>query len=148
MALIHDAVLRPSKTEILSAWAPTQPWFSGENLEVTRVASFRFDDPDGDVGIETLLVRAGTGPLLQVPLTYRGEPLAGGEAWLIGTLSHSVLGERWVYDAVGDPAYLHAVAPAPAQRLGARRCPSPQCRGGTDPGCRRGRACRHRSGIR
>lgn len=112
MALLYDAVLRPSKTEIVSAWAPTQPWFSGENLEVTRVASFRFDDPDGAVGIETLLVRAGTGPLLQIPLTYRGAPLAGSEAWLIGTMTHSALGDRWVYDGTGDPAYLLAVATA------------------------------------
>lgn len=64
------------------------------------------------MGIETLLVRAGDGPVLQIPLTYRGAPLAGAEAWLITTMTHSVLGERWVYDATGDPVYLAAVARA------------------------------------
>ena len=113
MALLYDAVLRPSKTELLSEWAPTQPWFAGDaDTEVIRVAAYRFDDPDGEVGIETLLVRAGDGPLLQIALTYRGSPVLGAEAWLIGTMSHSVLGERWVYDAVGDPVYLAAVATA------------------------------------
>jgi len=111
MALLYDAVLRPTKTEIISAWTEAQPWFTGDaGTEVTRVASYRFDDPDGEVGIETLLVRAGTGPLLQVALTYRGAPLAGAEAWLIGIMSHSVLGDRWIYDAVGDPVYLAAIA--------------------------------------
>lgn len=113
MALIYDAVLRPSKTELISAWAEAQPWFAGDaGTEVTRVAAYRFDDHDDEVGIETLLVRAGDGPLLQVALTYRGAPLAGAEAHLIGTMSHSVLGERWVYDALGDPIYLAAVATA------------------------------------
>ena len=65
------------------------------------------------VGIETLLVRFGDdGPLLQVPLTYRGAPLEGGAASLITTMEHSVLGERWVYDATGDPVYVAAVATA------------------------------------
>ncbi len=111
MALLYDAVLRPSKSEIITAWAPAQPWFIGDAAaEVLGVASFRFDDPNGAVGVETLLVRFGSGPLLQVPLTYRGAPLSGGEDWLVGTMSHSVLGDRWVYDATGDPVYLAAVA--------------------------------------
>lgn len=113
MALLYDAVLRPSKTELVSAWAEAQPWFAGDaGTEVTHVAAYRFDDSDGEVGIETLLVRAGDGPLLQIVLTYRGAPLAGAESYLISTMSHSVLGERWVYDAVGDPVYLAAVAAA------------------------------------
>lgn len=113
MALLYDAVLRPSKSELIAAWAPTQTWFVGDvGVEVERVASFRFDDPDGGVGIETVLVRFGTGPLLQIPLTYRGAPLEGGEKELVGTMSHSVLGDRWVYDATGDPVYLAAVAAA------------------------------------
>jgi hypothetical protein len=45
-----------------------------------------------------------------VPLTYRAEPLADGEPWLIGTLEHSVLGQRWVYDACGDPVYVATLA--------------------------------------
>ena len=111
MALLYDAVLRPSKSELIAAWAPTQPWFVGDAAAtVERVASFRFDDPDGEVGVETLLLRFGTGPLLQIPLAYRGAPHDGGENWLIGTMTHSVLGDRWIYDATGDPIYLATVA--------------------------------------
>ena len=40
---------------------------------------------------------------LFVPLTYRGAPLAGGEADLVGTTEHSALGTRWVYDAWRRP---------------------------------------------
>ncbi|PVU82597.1 hypothetical protein DDP54_05825 [Cellulomonas sp. WB94] len=113
MALLHRAELRPSKIELVASWAPTQPWFeAGAGAELATVGSFRFDDPAGEVGIETLLVRAGDGPVMQVPLTYRGSPLDGGDAWLIGTMQHSVLGERWVYDGAGDPVYLTAVATA------------------------------------
>ncbi|TFD02739.1 hypothetical protein E3T28_04945 [Cryobacterium sinapicolor] len=113
MALLYKAELRPSKIELIEGWAPTQPWFEGNTgSSFASVGSFRFDDPDGEVGIETILVRVGEGPVLQVPLTYRGAPLAGGDAWLIGTMEHSVLGRRWVYDATGDPAYLAAVATA------------------------------------
>ena len=111
MALIHRATIRPTKLELLETWAPAQPWFAGETgAHLTLVASFRFDDPAGEVGIETLLVRAGDGPVLQIPLTYRGAPLEGGDAWLITTMEHSVLGPRWVYDAVGDPVYRATLA--------------------------------------
>ena len=113
MALLHNATITPTKIELLSSWVPAQPWFDGEaDATFTNVAAYRFDDPDGEVGIETILVRAGNGPLLQVPVTYRNAPLAGADAALIGTTLHSVLGERWVYDATGDPAYLAAVANA------------------------------------
>ncbi|TFC51659.1 hypothetical protein E3T26_05605 [Cryobacterium sp. TMT1-21] len=113
MALLYQAELRPSKIELIEAWAPTQPWFAGSaGATFSNVGSFRFDDPAGEVGIETILVRAGDGPLLQVPLTYRGAELEGADEWLIGTMAHSVLGRRWVYDGAGDPAYLTAVATA------------------------------------
>ena len=32
------------------------------------------------------------------------------EASLVGTMEHSVLGRRWVYDACGDPVYVAALA--------------------------------------
>lgn len=113
MALLHKADLTPTKIELLTGWVPAQPWFTGPaDAPLTNVAAYRFDDPDGEVGIETILVRAGAGPLLQVPVTYRNAPLARADAALIGTTVHSVLGKRWVYDAVGDPAYLAAVANA------------------------------------
>ncbi|PTA43317.1 hypothetical protein [Micromonospora sp. RP3T] len=113
MALLHRAELRPSKLELLAGWLPGRPWFTGDtDGPVTRVAAYRFDDPAGEVGMETLLVRAGAGPVLQVPLTYRGAPLPGAERFLVGIVEHSVLGRRWVYDACGDPVYPLALAAA------------------------------------
>ncbi len=110
MAILHHATLVPTKLELLEAWLPTQPWFPGSDAAgLERVAAYRFDDPDGEVGIESLLVRAPGGPLVQVPLTYRGAPLDGAEAHLVGTMEHSALGPRWVYDAVGDPVYVAEV---------------------------------------
>lgn len=104
-AEIHDATLTPSKLELLAGWLPTQSWFTGSADDLERVASYRFVDPDGEVGIETILVRSA-GVTYQVPLTYRGEPLADAEDSLIGTMEHSVLGTRYTYDAVGDPVYV------------------------------------------
>ncbi|GGN30130.1 hypothetical protein FHR83_004278 [Actinoplanes campanulatus] len=108
MALLHKATIVPSKLELLARWLPGRSW--GGDGAVTRVAAARFDDPAGQVGIETMIIRAGEGGLLHVPLTYRGAPLAGAEAFLIGTTEHSVLGTRWVYDAVGDPVYVAQLA--------------------------------------
>jgi hypothetical protein len=112
MALIHaDATISPTKPELVAAWLPTQPWAEGIGA-LEYVGSYRFDDPDGDVGIEALLFRAGD-RVLHLPLTYRGAPLEGAEDFLVGTMSHSTLGDRWVYDAIGDPvavrAYLAAI---------------------------------------
>lgn len=111
MALIHRATLTPTKLELLAGWLPGRSWFTGP-ADVERVAAYRFDDPAGEVGIETFLVRAGDGPVFQVPLTYRAAPLDGGDAWLIDTTEHSVLGRRWVYDGTGDPVYAAALAAA------------------------------------
>ncbi|WP_089155719.1 CG0192-related protein [Micromonospora sp. NBS 11-29] len=113
MALLHRAEIRPSKLDLLVGWLPGRSWFAGEaGAPVTRVAAYRFDDPAGAVGMETLLVRAGEGPVLQVPLTYRGAPLADADRFLVGVMEHSVLGRRWVYDACGDPVYPPALAAA------------------------------------
>ncbi|MFI7108206.1 hypothetical protein ACIBK9_18020 [Nonomuraea sp. NPDC050227] len=112
MALLYQATLRPTKLELLSDWLPGRPWYTGSAGETQQMASFRFDDPAGAVGMETILVRAGDGPVHQMPLTYREAPLPGGDAWLLGTAEHSVLGMRWVYDAVGDPVYAAALARA------------------------------------
>jgi hypothetical protein len=109
MAVLHRAELRPTKLELLATWLPRFPWYDGESRP-ERVASYRFDDPAGAVGVETLIVRAGDGPLVQAPMTYRASPLLGAEAFLIGTLDHSVLGQRWVYDACGDPVYAQTLA--------------------------------------
>ncbi len=120
MAILHKATLVPSKGELMAAWLPEQPWYDGANpARPQPVASFRFDDPAGEVGMETMLLTTGDGgDLWQVPLTYRGSPLDGGGAHLIGTLEHSVLGTRYVYDALGDPVYLEVVKEAISGRGG------------------------------
>ncbi|WP_138998113.1 CG0192-related protein [Rhodococcus zopfii] len=119
MAIIHqNAQLSPSKPEILAAWVPSQPW-SGDSTDLERIGAFRFDDPDGEVGIETHLLRTGDGRILQVPLTYRGAPLHDAQDSLVATLDHTVLGTRWVYDACADPAYLTALVAAIATGGGA-----------------------------
>ena len=111
MALIYSADIRPSKLELVQSWAPTQPWFpAGADVELGQAGAYRFDDPDGEVGIETLLFSLGDGTVIQIPLTYRGAPLDGAENHLITTMKHSVLGDRWVYDGAGDPVYIATTA--------------------------------------
>lgn len=111
MAIIHQAQLQPTKMELLAGWLPGQPWFTAAGSALDKIGSFRFDDPAGEVGLETILVGAG-GDVFQVPLSYRGAPLDGAEVFLIGTMEHSVLGKRWVYDAAGDPCYAEALTAA------------------------------------
>jgi len=114
MALLHRADLQPTKLELIDAWLPTRSWYSGPSTPSTsRLAFFRFDDPAGEVGLETLLIRPyDDGPVLQIPLTYRAAPLAGAQEWFVGNTEHSVLGRRWVYDAIGDPVYAAVLASA------------------------------------
>ena len=111
MAHLHKTTLVPSKLELIAEWAPKQSWFAGDaSAKFETIASFRLDDPDGQVGVETLFVRAGDGPVLQIPLTYRNDEVVGAEHFLVGTMQHGVLGKRWTYDAAGDPVYLEAIA--------------------------------------
>lgn len=111
MALVHRATLSPAKQELLEAWLPGRPWAPGPG-PVEKVAEFRFDDPAFEVGVETILWRAGDGSLLQVPFTYRAAPLPGSDAHLVGTCEHSVLGPRWVYDGCADPVWAATLATA------------------------------------
>lgn len=110
MALLHKASLTPSKLDLLSAYLPTVPGLSHVATPAfALLGAYRFDDPDGLVGIETHLVQTGSGTTLHIPLTYRNDPLVGAESSLVGTISHSVLGERWVYAASADPVYVSAL---------------------------------------
>ena len=112
MAILHRATLRPTKLELLADWLPAQPWWRNNSVtDLQKVASFRFDDPEGEVGVETLLVTTGR-EVVQVPLTYRPSPLAGAESGFVGAMDHSVLGQRWVYDACVDPVYSAVVSAA------------------------------------
>jgi hypothetical protein len=109
MAIFHRATLTPTKSELIADWAPSQPWGAPAGAALDVIGSYRFDDPDGRVGMETHLVRTGD-LLLQVPLTYRDEPLDGAEGALITQMEHSVLGTRWVYDGLRDPRFLIMLA--------------------------------------
>jgi len=102
MALFHRSTITPTKAELIAGWALTRPWGPPTGAPITVIGSYRFDDPDGRVGMETHLVSAGD-TLLHVPLSDRDEPLDGAEDALIGEMQHSVLGTRWVYDGLGDP---------------------------------------------
>jgi len=110
MAIIHKANLSPSKLDLIAGYLPKQPWFIQDGTP-ELIGAYRFDDPAGEVGIETHVVAAGE-RIYQVPLSYRGYELAGADEWLIGTMDHSVLGKRYVYDACADPIYVKALATA------------------------------------
>jgi hypothetical protein len=111
MATLYAAELRPTKIELLSRWVPTQTWTEGVDTSALEpVGAYRFDDPDGEVGVETHLLRTVDGQIIQVPLTYRARALDGAENSLITKMHHSVLGERWVYDASVDPVYARTLA--------------------------------------
>jgi len=104
MGLVHHtATLAPTKQELAEAWLPSRAWAPDGPVE--KVAEYRFDDPHGEVGVETILWRTQTGTVLQVPFSYRAEPLDGADDFLVGTSDHSVLGKRWVYDGCADPVW-------------------------------------------
>jgi maltokinase len=111
MAEIHtEASISPTKLELVAPWMARQRWYAakGRLPVLRRLWSWRLDDPAGEVGVETLLVvdEGGSEPVVyQVPLTYRGAPLEGAQQALVGTMEHSVLGRRWVYDGPHDPVY-------------------------------------------
>lgn len=100
MAVIHQATISPTKLEFAQAWLDQQPWAPQGPTEM--VGGYRFDDPAGEVGIEGLLLRRGEA-VLHLPVSYRGAPLEGGEEFLVTTMTHTALGDRWVYLAAGDP---------------------------------------------
>jgi Maltokinase N-terminal cap domain len=108
MAVIHKTTLIPAKLELVTRWLPAQPWYRdpGHGPRLTKVGGFRLDDPEGEVGIEFLVVTDGAGEgatTYQIPLTYRAGPCAGAGDGLIGTAEHGVLGHRWIYDGTCDP---------------------------------------------
>lgn len=112
MAIVYRATLDPTKPTLIAGWLSTQPWCRETSPSFDIVGAFRFDDPRGDVGIETHIVRGASGTIYQVPLSYRGAELPDAAGHLVTEMSHSVLGHRWVYDAVGDPAAVQALVTA------------------------------------
>ena len=105
MALLHDATISPRKDELIRPWLRTRPWWDGID-ERGPVGDFRLDDPAGEVGIQCFLFGSADGSTLFVPVTYRGAPHPDAESGLIGTMQHSVLGPRWVYDGCADPVFV------------------------------------------
>jgi hypothetical protein len=113
VAKVHPgAVLAPHFRDFLPPWVARQPWYRGKGITpLTPVGYFRFEDPAGEVGVETHLVSDGVA-LYQVPMTYRGSPMTAVPAAataLITTAEHSVLGTRWIYDGEADPVWRSAV---------------------------------------
>ncbi|APU43103.1 maltokinase N-terminal cap-like domain-containing protein [Streptomyces sp. TN58] len=106
MAVIHRTTMSPGKLELIAAWLPSRPWYRGGDApRLGKAGGFRLDDPEGEVGIEFMVVTdtSGDSPVTyQVPLTYRGAPLESAADGLIGTSEHGVLGRRWIYDGVHD----------------------------------------------
>jgi Maltokinase N-terminal cap domain len=111
MATLYAAELRPTKIALLRRWVPDQSWARDvDTSTLESVGAYRFDDPDGEVGVETHLLRNKEGQIIQVPLTYRANPLDSADDSLITKMHHSVLGERWVYDASVDPVFARTLA--------------------------------------
>jgi hypothetical protein len=108
MALLHEATITPRKDELVEPWLRTRRWWDGVTTR-GPVGTFRLDDPAGEVGLECFLFGSASGSTLFVPVTYRGAPLPGADASLVGTLEHSVLGTRYVYDACADPVFVATV---------------------------------------
>ncbi|MGI8523271.1 MAG: CG0192-related protein [Nocardioides sp.] len=111
MSLVHRATLTPTKQELVEAWLPAQWWAAGRRID-DKLAEYRFEDPAGEVGVETILWSCDDGSVIQTPLTYRAAPLAGAEDHLVGTSEHSVLGARYVYDGCTDPVWAQTLATA------------------------------------
>lgn len=109
MALFHLATITPTKEQVIADWAPRQTWGPPPGTPVEVLGAYRFDDPDGKVGMESFLATAGD-QLLHVGLTYRDKPLEGADDALICEMEHSALGTRWVYDGLRDPLYVTMLA--------------------------------------
>src|ERR1700760_680730 len=107
MSIIHKTTLTPSKLDLLTAWLPSQPWYTGSDTPaLAKTGGFRLDDPTGEVGMEFMVVTddsTGRPVTYHVPLTYRAAPLDSAADALVGTMEHGVLGPRWAYDGLRDP---------------------------------------------
>ena len=106
--------------ELLPSWMVRQRWYAGKGRVpvLRRIGGLRLQDPTGEVGIDVhlLLDESGASPTIyQVPLTYRGAPLAGADHALVATVEEighgrqGLISTRYVYDAPHDPAFATAL---------------------------------------
>jgi hypothetical protein len=109
MAIYHRATLTPTKLEAVAGWIPSQAWGSAGDADVEIIGAYRFDDPNGQVGMEVHLAGDGV-DIFHVPFTYRDAPLDGAESALVCEMEHSALGTRWVYDGLRDPLFVTMLA--------------------------------------
>lgn len=92
IAEIFDAQLNPGKEEVARTHGGV----------ATLLGSYRLvDTVDGEVGIEVLIGRDAEDRLVQLPLSYRSTEI--DPAQTLTRMEHSVLGQRWVSNALGDP---------------------------------------------
>lgn len=130
MAEVHlGATLTPHFREFLPPWVARQPWYPGTGTPaLSPVGYFRFEDPAGEVGIETHLVAAGP-EVYQIPMTYRGAAVPQADPALIAIAQHSVLGPRWIYDGEADPVWrarlLHLIRSGGVSDPSTKRGPGP-----------------------
>lgn len=111
MAQFHFATSTPTKQELLLTWLEKQTWGATPLLPSNILAAFHLDDPDGHVGMQIFFIGLEH-QILICPLTYRNAALPGGDSALLGTLDHSALGTRWIYDGVHDPCLVMVLAAA------------------------------------
>lgn len=113
---MRTTTLNPPLSELLTAWLPSQRWFpvKGADFSLAPVGGLTLTDRESGVGHEVFMVAvtystadgASRTDVVQVPLSYRNEPLPGADAALVGESVHSDLGHRWIYDAVHDRDFI------------------------------------------
>ncbi|WP_347109814.1 1,4-alpha-glucan branching enzyme [Paenarthrobacter sp. S56] len=115
---MSKGTLNPAIESLLRTWLPTKRWFpvKSPDFALERVGGFQVPDPGGSVNAEVLLLgvtyrTADGGPrtdVVQVPLSFRSQPLAEAPAALLGEFTAPGAGLQLVYDAVFDDDFINA----------------------------------------
>ncbi|MGY2009436.1 maltokinase N-terminal cap-like domain-containing protein [Nocardia gipuzkoensis] len=57
MSVIYRTTMVPTKLQLLAAWMPGRTWYrGGRDPDLRKAGGFRLDDPDGEVGIEFMVL--------------------------------------------------------------------------------------------